>query len=135
MRARVVVNQSYCERGGDSETSIGKGSYALDSHQCQRLLQDGIVVGEGGFFQGIKTYSIPYGTICPDEGDCENLLVTCCLSSTHVAYASLRMEPVFMILSESAAVAVDMALVKGCSVQQVPIDQLKKQLTEQGQVT
>lgn len=134
MRARVVVDQSYCERGGDSETSIGKGSYALDSHQCQRLLQDGIVVGEGGFFQGIKPYSIPYGTICPDESDCENLLVTCCLSSTHVAYASLRMEPVFMILSESAAVAADMALVKGCTVQQVPIEQLKKQLTEQGQV-
>ena len=134
MQSRVVVHQSYCERGGDPQMSIGKGSYALDSHQCQRLLQDGLVVGEGGFFQGVKPYCIPYGAVCPAESDCENLLVTCCLSSTHVAYASLRMEPVFMILSESAAVAADMALVEGCAVQQVPLDQLRKQLTERGQV-
>jgi hypothetical protein len=134
MRSGVVMDQSSCERGGDPETSIGIGSYALDSHQCERFQQDGMIVGEGSFFRGVKPYSIPFSAICPAQTDCENLLVTCCLSSTHVAYASLRMEPVFMILSESAAVAADLALVKGCAVQQVSIDQLKKQLTEQEQL-
>ena len=90
--------------------SIGMGSYTLDSHNIQRYVTpEGYVQNEGDFGVHVpKPYSISYRSVVPKEKECENLLVPVCLSSSHVAYGSIRMEPVFMILAESAATAAPM---------------------------
>lgn len=114
---------------------IGMGSYTLDSHNAQRYVkEDGFVQNEGDI--GVSTpkpYSIAYGSIVPKESQCKNLFVPVCLSSSHIAFGSIRMEPVFMILGESAATAASIAIDKKISVQQVNYDELKKQLLSQNQ--
>jgi hypothetical protein len=136
MTGRYVIDQKHCEKPVEREDSIGLGSYALDSHVCQRLVKDGAVIHEGGFLAHdvSKPYPIPYAAITPRAEECENLLVTFCVSSTHVAFASVRMEPPFMILSESAAFAVDQAIKKGARVQDVSMGELRVQLLEAGQI-
>jgi len=135
MVGRFVIDQKHCEHPAAREDSIGLGSYSLDSHICQRLVKDGIVVHEGGFYaRDIGTpYPIPYPAITPRAQECENLLVTFCLSATHVAFASVRMEPPFMIVSESAAYATDQALTEGKSVQGIDVKKLSSRLAEAGQ--
>jgi hypothetical protein len=135
MVGSVVVDQKQCEHPGATETPVGLGSYSLDSHICQRLVKDGAVLHEGGFYSPLsQPYPIPYGAIVPREEECENLLVTFCVSSTHVAFASVRMEPASMILSESAAFAADQALQEGSSVQRINREKLRKRLADAGQV-
>ncbi|HRP55486.1 FAD-dependent oxidoreductase [Agriterribacter sp.] len=114
---------------------IGMGSYTLDSHNIQRYVTpQGYVQNEGDFGVHVpRPYSISYRSILPKEKDCKNLLVPVCLSSSHVAYGSIRMEPVFMILGESAATAAVNAIDNRVSVQKVNYGELKKQLLEQGQ--
>jgi hypothetical protein len=79
-------------------------------------------------------YQIGYGALVPKEGQCRNLLVPVCVSSTHIAFGSIRMEPVFMILAQSAATAAALAIDLKISVQQVPYGRLREQLLEDGQV-
>jgi hypothetical protein len=136
MIGRYVIDQKHCESPAEREDSIGLGSYALDSHVCQRLVKDGAVIHEGGFLAHdvSKPYPIPYAAITPRAEECENLLVTFCVSSTHVAFASVRMEPTFMILSESAAFAVDQAIKEGTSVQDINAAKLRAQLLEARQI-
>jgi hypothetical protein len=136
MTGRYVIDQRHCESPEEREDSIGLGSYALDSHVCQRLVKDGAVIHEGGFLAHdvSKPYPIPYAAITPRAEECENLLVTFCVSSTHVAFASVRMEPPFMILSESAAFAVDQAMKEGTSVQDINTGKLRARLLEAGQL-
>ncbi len=114
---------------------IGMGSYTLDSHNTQRYVKpDGFVQNEGDI--GVKTpkpYAISYGAIIPKESQCTNLLVPVCISSTHIAFGSIRMEPVFMILGESAATAASIAIDKKVSVQKVNYEELKKELLNQKQ--
>lgn len=114
---------------------IGMGSYTLDSHNAQRYVKpDGYVQNEGDI--GVKApnpYSISYRAIVPKENECKNLLVPVCLSSSHIAFGSIRMEPVFMILGESAATAASIAIDKKGSVQKVNYEELKKQLLSQKQ--
>jgi len=129
-----VIKQGDCEKPAQREESIGLGAYSLDSHLCQRLVRDGRVVNEGGFFHRINSpYPIPYSVITPREQECENLLVTFCVSSTHAAFASFRMEPPFMILCESAAFATDAALRKGSAVQGIDPQALARTLKDAGQ--
>ncbi|HET8735364.1 MAG TPA: FAD-dependent oxidoreductase [Pricia sp.] len=115
---------------------IGMGSYTMDSHNVQRYIkEDGFVQNEGDI--GVDTkgpYSIAYGSITPKEEECENLLVPVCISSSHIAFGSIRMEPVFMILGQSAAAAAVLALNNNSSVQDVPYDALKEVLLQKGQV-
>lgn len=115
--------------------SIGMGSYTLDSHNIQRYVTpEGYVQNEGDFGVHVpKPYSISYQSILPKENECANLLVPVCLSSSHVAYGSIRMEPVFMILAESAATAAVNAIDNRISVQKVNYDELKRQLVKQDQ--
>lgn len=135
MISSYVISQNDCEKSVKREDSAGCGSYSMDSHVCRRLVRDGSIVHEGGFYTRIGgAYSIPYATIVPREEECENLLVTFCVSTTHVAFSSVRMEPPFMILSESAAIAADQALREGTSVQRVSMPVLRKRLLEAGQV-
>ena len=115
---------------------IGMGSYAMDSHNIQRYVtSEGFVQNEGDV--GIsprKPYSISFGSIIPKKEECTNLIVPVCLSSSHIAYGSIRMEPVFMILGQSAAVAASIAIDDGIDVQSVNYLTLKKILQEKKQV-
>ena len=114
---------------------VGMGSYAMDSHNVQRYITpEGFVQNEGDI--GVSPpapYSISYGSIIPKKEECTNLLVPVCVSSSHIAFGSIRMEPVFMILGQSAAVASCMAIDKNIAVQDVPYNELKNELLVKGQ--
>jgi hypothetical protein len=109
---------------------IGMGSYALDSHNTQRFVtSEGYVQNEGDIgVKPKKPYSISYESITPKEDECKNLLVPVCVSSSHIAYGSIRMEPVFMILGQSAATAAVMAIDDKVSVQKLSYEKLKTTL-------
>jgi hypothetical protein len=115
---------------------IGMGSYSLDSHNIQRIVTpEGFVQNEGDI--GVKPkepYSISYGTILPKKDQCQNLLVPVCVSSSHTAFGSIRMEPVFMILGQSAATAAVLAIDENSAVQDLPYEKIKKRLRADGQV-
>lgn len=115
--------------------SVGMGSYTLDSHNIQRYVTaDGFVQNEGDFGVHVpEPYRISYHSIVPKEKACTNLLVPVCLSSSHVAYGSIRMEPVFMILGESAGTAAVLAIDNKINVQRVNYGELKSLLEAQGQ--
>lgn len=109
--------------------------YTMDSHSVQRYVKNGMVKNEGDVQTGIPVpYPVSYRAIVPKKGECENLLVPWCLSASHMAFGSIRMEPVFMILSQSAATAASLALEGGISVQQLPYEKLKNELERDGQV-
>jgi hypothetical protein len=115
---------------------VGMGSYTMDSHNIQRYIKDdGFVQNEGDI--GVhpdKPYSIPYGTIIPKKEECTNLLVPVCVSSSHIAFGSIRMEPVFMILGQSAAAAAILAIDNQTDLQDVPYSELKTVLLNRSQV-
>ena len=115
---------------------IGMGSYTMDSHNAQRYIKEnGFVQNEGDI--GVSTkgpYSVSYGSIVPKKEECENLLVPVCVSSSHIAFGSIRMEPVFMILGQSAAAAAVIAIDKRLSVQDVPYEELSNILRKKGQI-
>ncbi len=115
---------------------VGMGSYAMDSHNVQRYITpEGYVQNEGDI--GVSPpapYSISYGSIVAKKEECTNLLVPVCVSSSHIAFGSIRMEPVFMILGQSAAVAANMAIDNKIAVQDIPYDELKQKLLDKGQV-
>jgi hypothetical protein len=115
---------------------VGMGSYSLDSHNIQRYVKpDGYVQNEGDIGVHIKEpYQIGYGAIIPKKQECQNLLVPVCLSSSHIAYGSIRMEPVFMILGQSAATAAAQAIDGKMAVQDVNYEKLKAQLLQDKQV-
>lgn len=114
---------------------IGMGSYALDAHNAQRYVRpDGFVQNEGDI--GVhpdKPYSIAYGSILPKESECSNLLVPVCVSSSHIAYGSIRMEPVFMILGQSAATAAVLSIDKKVTPQRLPYETLRNVLLKDQQ--
>ena len=114
---------------------VGMGSYTLDSHNIQRYVTDsGYVQNEGDIgVHAPKPYGISYGAIVPKESECKNLFVPVCVSSSHIAFGSIRMEPVFMILGESAATAASIAIDDQTTVQQVSYEKLKKMLLNQQQ--
>ncbi|NEW81005.1 MAG: FAD-dependent oxidoreductase [Mariniphaga sp.] len=115
---------------------IGMGSYAMDSHNAQRYVtSEGFVQDEGDIGVEPKApYSISYGSIIPKKEECTNLIVPVCVSSSHIAYGSIRMEPVFMILGQSAAVAACNAIDGGIGVQDVDYNVLKETLKKKNQV-
>jgi hypothetical protein len=112
------------------------GSYTIDSHNVQRYITpEGYVQNEGDI--GVSTrgpYQIAYGSLVPKRGQASNLLVPVCVSSSHIAFGSIRMEPVFMILGQSAATAAAMAIDSGIAVQDVPYQKLRERLLADGQV-
>ncbi len=124
------------EAQGIPAGSVGMGSYTLDSHNVRRYVkEDGFVQNEGDI--GVHPrgpYHIDYYAITPKRDECSNLLVPVCLSSSHIAFGSIRMEPVFMILGQSAATAACMALDARCAVQELSYEALAKQLKVDGQI-
>src|SRR5690606_19489902 len=110
----MTVHDTFSE--GEILDTVGMGSYALDSHNVKRYVKaDGYVQNEGDI--GVKPkkgpYKISYGSLVPKKEECTNLLVPVCVSSSHIAFGSIRMEPVFMILRQSAALAASVAIDHG----------------------
>ncbi len=116
---------------------VGMGSYTLDSHNVQRYIKpDGFVQNEGdiGVYPAKGPYQISYGALIPKREECTNLLVPVCMSSSHIAFGSIRMEPVFMILGQSVALAASLAIDNGTAVQDVAYATLAKELLKEKQV-
>jgi len=139
MVSDYVMTQADCESERVAEDSVGLASYPMDSHFCQRVVvvENGIttVRNEGGFGHPCpKPYPVSYRSLVPKESECNNLLVPVMVSSSHVAFGSIRMEPVFMILGQSAGTAASMAIEDGVTVQKVDYAKLKKRLLADGQV-
>lgn len=129
MVGQYVMTQANCEGKEVVQDGVGMAAYTMDSHNCQRLVVNGMVKNEGDVqIGGFGPYPIAYRSIIPKTSDCKNLLVPVCLSATHIAYGSIRMEPVFMVLGQSAAVAAAMAIDNRQAVQDVNIAKLQAAL-------
>jgi len=118
------------------EQSVGMGSYTMDSHNVQRYIKaDGFVQNEGdiGVHPG-NPYQIDMRSLLPSSAECSNLLVPVCLSCSHIAFGSIRMEPVFMILGQSAATLAVMAIEEDNKIHEIPYEKLREQLLKDGQV-
>jgi hypothetical protein len=134
MVSDYVMTEKNCRGKDVPEDSVGLASYSMDSHHIQRVLVNGVPKAEGCIEGGVsKPYPVSYKSIVPKEAECANLLVPVCLASTHVAYGSIRMEPVFMLLGQSAATAASMAIDGNVSAQKVDYAKLKEKLLADGQ--
>ena len=136
MIGAYVMTEHDCLDRRETPDSVGMGSYSLDSHNVQRYVTpEGHVQNEGDI--GVapsRPYEIAFGALTPKKSQCENLLVPVCLSASHTTYGSVRMEPVFMILGQSAATAAALALDKGLAVQDLPYSTLRERLLADRQV-
>ncbi len=136
MIGEYVMTEHDCLDRKPTPESVGMGSYTLDSHNVQRYITpDGLVQNAGDIgVHAPRPYEIAYGSIVPKKSQCENLLVPVCVSSSHIAFGSLRMEPVFMVLGQSAATAACLALDDNIAVQDVSYEKLKQRLLTDRQV-
>ncbi|NND34799.1 MAG: FAD-dependent oxidoreductase, partial [Saprospiraceae bacterium] len=136
MIGEYIMTQKDIEKETTKKHSIGLGSYSLDSHHVQRLInEDGELINEGNFtIQVAGPYEIPFEAILPKRNECSNLLVPVCLSSSHVAFGSIRMEPVFMVLGQSAATAAALALSEKVDLHDLNYDLLEEHLLKAGQL-
>jgi hypothetical protein len=131
----LVMTQKHCQGAEVVADSVGMAAYTMDSHNVQRYARDGRVYNEGDVqVGGFPPYPISYRSIVPRESECSNLLVPVCLAASHIAYGSIRMEPVFMVLGQSAAEAAHLALEHKVPVQQVAYPELRERLLRAGQV-
>jgi len=136
MVGEYVMTELDCRRRRIAGDPVGLGSYNMDSHNCQRYVTpEGFARNEGNIeVSPGGAYLISYRSIIPRRGEVKNLLVPVCLSASHIAYGSIRMEPVFMILGQSAATAAVQALEEGKPVQDVEYAGLRRKLLADGQV-
>ena len=135
MISDFVMTQKHCEGIEVVEDGVGLAAYGMDSHHIQRYItQDGTVKNEGNVEAKVKgPYPISYRSIVPKASECTNLLVPVCLSASHIAFGSIRMEPVFMVLGQSAATAASLAIDEDVPVQEVSYKKLKEQLIKDRQ--
>jgi hypothetical protein len=135
MVSDYVMQQGDCTGARIVDDSIGLASYNIDTHAVQRVVKNGFAWNEGDVQKELpKPFRVSYRSIVPRQGECENLLVPWALSASHVAFGSIRMEPVFMILSQSAATAAACAMDENAAVQQVDYSKLALQLVADGQL-
>jgi hypothetical protein len=136
MISDYVMTQRHCEGFDVAEDPISLAAYGMDSHQVQRYVDaNGYVQNEGNVeAHGFPPYPISYRSIIPKKGECNNLLVPVCVSSTHIAFGSIRMEPVFMILGQSAATAAALAIENGTDVHSLDYNKLKTRLLKDKQI-
>ena len=136
MVGRYVMTENDLLQKRPTPEAIGMGSYMIDSHNVQRYITpQGAVQNEGDI--GVPTkgpYQIAYGALIPKPDQCDNLLVPVCVSSSHIAFGSIRMEPVFMVLGQSAATAAVLALETGVPPSEIPYRTLRERLLKDGQV-
>lgn len=131
LHGEYVMTQKNCQGDETVGDGIGMAAYGMDSHNCQRIIVDGMVKNEGDVqYHGFAPYPISYRSITPKREECKNLLVPVCVSSTHIAFGSIRMEPVFMVLGQSAAVAASLAIDGKSPVQEIDVTALRKILKD-----
>jgi hypothetical protein len=129
MVGAYVMTQDNCEGNKRVNDGIGMAAYTMDSHNAERIVVNGMVKNEGDVqVDGFGPYPVSYRAIIPKRNECTNLLVPVCLSASHIAYGSIRMEPVFMVLSQSAAQAAIYAIDHNTSVQDVDVNAVKRTL-------
>ena len=129
MLGAYVMTEHNCTGQETVPDGIAWGSYNMDSHHAQRIVINGMVKNEGEVTEVLpKAYPIAYRSITPKSGECKNLLVPVCLSASHIAYGSIRMEPVFMELGQAAGMAAVMAINSNVSVQEIDLKQLRDKL-------
>lgn len=137
MISGLVMTENHTFGRQPVQKSVGLGSYGTDVHEIRRIVKDGVVIREGKIAtgrDGAAPYAVGYDAIVPRKAECENLFVTFAMSCSHVAFASIRMEPVFMVTSQSAATAAVMAIENGQNVQEVDYEALKPLLLKHKQV-
>jgi hypothetical protein len=136
MVSDYVTTQHNCMGKRIAVDPVGLGSFGMDSHEVQLFVNEkGFVRRDGTIWRmPPKPYGISYRSIIPPTGECENLLSPVALSASHVAHGSIRMEPVFMVLSQSAATAASIAIQNNVSVQEVPYKKLRRQLKANHQI-
>jgi hypothetical protein len=135
MQGEYVMRQSDLQTDRTKPDSIGMGSYNSDSHNIQRVaMPDGTVQNEGDVEVAVNPYEIPYRSITPKRSESTNLLVPVCLSATHAAYSSLRMEPQYMIIGQAAGVAAALAITNHAFVQDISLPLLQQKLRSTGAV-
>jgi len=136
MRSDYVVTEHVAMGKEKCDDSVGLGSYHMDSHAVKLFVSpEGFVSSEGGMYVHIPgPYGISYRAIVPKRGECENLSVPVCSSATHAAYGTMRMEPVFMVLGQSAATAASLAIDQKLGLQDVPYAAIREKLLADGQV-
>ncbi|HTQ66472.1 MAG TPA: FAD-dependent oxidoreductase [Puia sp.] len=129
MIGAYIMTQANCQGKTIAEDTAGLAAYTMDSHNCQRIVVNGMVKNEGDVqIGGFGPYPVSYRSITPKEKECTNLLVPVCLSATHIAYGSIRMEPVFMVLAQTAAVAATVAIQKNIPVQMIDVSEIRSSL-------
>jgi hypothetical protein len=125
-----VMTQHDAQTNKRKPDSIGLGTYSIDSHATTlRIGDDGAMHKSGFIYQDVTPYEIPYRALTPKRGELTNLLVPVCVSSSHVGFAGLRLEPTYMIMGEAAGVAAHLASKNHSAVQDVDIAELQQQLT------
>lgn len=130
-----IMTEHECVWGRVVSDPVGLAAYQMDSHNCNRVVKGGRVFNEGNVEIPVgNPYGISYRALIPRAEECTNLIVPVCVSSSHIAFGSIRMEPVFMVLGQSAAFAADLALENDGVVQNVPYAALRVRLLEAGQV-
>jgi hypothetical protein len=136
MLSDVVMTEHHVMAAQVAKDSVGMGAYGMDSHNVQRYITKGGYVRNEGNVQvgGFKPYPISYRSIVPKRTEAANLFVPICLGASHIAYGSIRMEPVFMILGQSAATAAAMAIDASSTVQDVPYEKLRTRLLADKQI-
>jgi hypothetical protein len=132
MLGAYVMTQADVMEQRTKDDSVGLGSYNTDSHHVQRVAtKAGAVLNEGDFQVPVQPYAIPYRSLVPKAAECEYLLVPVCMSASHVAYGTVRMEPVYMILGQASGVGAALAIDGKTSVQRIPLEQLRAKLKAQ----
>ncbi len=142
MQGMYVVSQSDILEAPEKDDPIAVSSFPIDSHDCQRVaFEDGTVADEGTIFpvrmpdrRHGYAYHIPYRSIVPQPNECDNLVVPVAMSCTHVGISSIRVEPTWMIIGQSAGIAAALAAKHDVGVQELPYPQLRERLLAQGQV-
>lgn len=136
MISDYVMTQKNCEGIDVVDDPIGMAAYGMDSHHIKRYVnKKGYVANEGNVEASVKApFPISYRSLVPKKEECNNLLVPVCLSASHIAFGSIRMEPVFMILGQSSATIACLAIDEGRAVQELDYQKLKKELIHQGQI-
>jgi hypothetical protein len=136
MVSDYVMTQHDCEGKRKTSTPIALGSFGMDSHTVQHFVTErGFCISDGVIWRvPPRPYGIAYQSIIPKKGECENLFVPICLSASHVAHGSIRMEPVFMVMSQSAAIAAGLAIDRRTSVQDVSYAELRTKLEAAKQI-
>ncbi len=136
MVSEYVMTEHNCRGQRTVPDPVGLAAYTMDSHNTQRYVDENGYARNEGDVQvgGFEPYPISYRSIVPRESECSNLLVPVCLSASHISFGSIRMEPVFMVLGQSASSAACMAIDEGISVQKVDYGKLRERLLKDGQI-